>query len=196
MDYLSLFSMPTMKITGRTSTITNAFINSIIPVIHPTAEEVEEALNILGIDPDAFQCAYCGEGASEWDHLNPLVMNKRPTGFISEIHNLVPTCGKCNQSKGNKPWREWMLSDAKLSPKSKGVSDLERRISRLEAYERLNVPIRIDFEEIVGKELWDKHWENWKSIINQMELAQELAEAINQLIVNSYKKAKHLDSRG
>ena len=44
MSYLSLFRMPTpMKITGRSSSITNAFINSIIPVVTPTEAEVKEA---------------------------------------------------------------------------------------------------------------------------------------------------------
>jgi len=92
--------MPTpMKITGRSSSITNAFINSIIPVVLPSAEEVKQALEILGMTAETFQCAYCGSIASEWDHLRPLVKGKKPTGYISEIHNLVPSCGKCNQSK-------------------------------------------------------------------------------------------------
>jgi 5-methylcytosine-specific restriction endonuclease McrA len=106
MDYLSLFRMPTpMKITGRSSSITNAFINSIIPVVQPSAEQVKEAMEILGMTPETYQCAYCGDKASEWDHLRPLVKDKKPTGYISEIHNLVPSCGKCNQSKGNKEWK-------------------------------------------------------------------------------------------
>ena len=93
MEYLLLFKMPTsMKITGRSSSITNAFINSIIPVVLPTNEQVKEALGILGMDCDKFECSYCGSNASEWDHLRPLVLNKKPTGYISEIHNLVPAC--------------------------------------------------------------------------------------------------------
>ncbi|MCY2924087.1 MAG: HNH endonuclease, partial [Planctomycetota bacterium] len=80
-------------------------MNSIIPVIPPSQEEVLAALGILGIDPEDLRCAYCGDRASEWDHLRPLVVNRRPTGFISEIANLVPSCGKCNQSKGNQNWR-------------------------------------------------------------------------------------------
>lgn len=51
---------------------------------------------------ETIQYAYCGEQYKEWDHLNSLVENKRPTGYILEIHNLVPACGGCNQSKGNK----------------------------------------------------------------------------------------------
>ncbi len=107
MSYIELFRMPTpMKITGRSSSITNSFVTSIIPTIVPTEQQVKEALAVLGMDKDTFECAYCGDTASEWDHLRPLVLKKEPTGYISEIHNLVPSCGKCNQSKGNKSWVE------------------------------------------------------------------------------------------
>jgi len=65
MKYLSLFRMPTpVKITGRSSSITNAFINSIIPVVPPSAEEVKQALEILGMTPETFQRAYCGSVAT------------------------------------------------------------------------------------------------------------------------------------
>lgn len=136
MDYLSLFRMPTpMKITGRSSSITNSFINSIIPIIVPTNEQVKKVLGILSMDHESFQCAYCESTASESDHLRPLVLNKKPTGYISEIHNLVPACSKCNQSKGNKPWHTWIVSSAKLSPKTRGISDLDKRIEKLRTYE-------------------------------------------------------------
>jgi hypothetical protein len=59
MSYLSLFKMPKpMKITGRSSSITNAFINSIIPVIYPTEDEVKEALDVLEMPHNEFQCCY------------------------------------------------------------------------------------------------------------------------------------------
>ncbi len=189
MNYLSLFRMPTpMKITGRSSSITNSFINSIIPIITPTNEQVKEALEILGMDPDTFQCAYCGSNASEWDHLRPLVLNKKPTGFISEIHNLVPACGKCNQSKGNKPWASWITSSAKLSPKSRGIKDLELRIERLTAYEKWQKPTIVDFEAVVGKTKWEQHWENWATVQKTMRQAQELATEINQAIAKNYTR--------
>jgi NAD-dependent SIR2 family protein deacetylase len=99
MNVKSLFKMPTpVKITGRTSSITNAFVNGIIPCIAPAEEEIREVLEVLGMNA-AIRCAYCGNNYTEWDHFRPLIHNKRPTGYISEIHNLVPACGKCNQSK-------------------------------------------------------------------------------------------------
>ncbi|TQV65625.1 HNH endonuclease [Exilibacterium tricleocarpae] len=177
-----------MKITGRSSSITNSFINSIIPVIEPTNEQVKSALAILGMDHDSFQCSYCGSIVSEWDHLRPLVLNKKPTGYISEIHNLVPACGKCNQSKGNRPWAKWMVSDAKLSPKSRGVRDLEQRMERLAAYEKWEKPTVVDFEAVVGKEKWAKHWANWALVQDTMRQAQALAAEINKKIADSYEK--------
>lgn len=171
-----------MKITGRTSTITNAFVNSIIPVVYPTEDEVREALAILGMCEDSVACAYCGGLSSEWDHLRPLVIDKRPTGFISEIDNLVPACGKCNQSKGNKEWKGWIRSTAKLSPASKGVVDLEERISKLDAYESWGNPTIVDFESIIGADTWRRHWLNWESILDSMRVAQALATEINETI--------------
>ncbi|NQZ91078.1 MAG: HNH endonuclease [Moritella sp.] len=177
-----------MKITDRSSTITNSFINSIIPVIEPTNEEVKHALEILGMDQDSFQCSYCGIVATEWDHLRPLVMNKKPTGYVSEIHNLVPACGKCNQSKGNKDWRVWMMSDAPLSPKTKGISDIKERMERLDLYERSEAPTKVDFESLVGKDKWEQHWKNWEIVQETMREAQVLATEINKTVAKSHAK--------
>lgn len=187
MDYLSPFRMPTvMKITGRSSSITNAFINSIIPVIKPTNSQVKTALEILRMSHDKFECAYCGAQATEWDHLRPLVKDKMPTGYISEIHNLVPACGKCNQSKGNKHWADWIVSDAKLSPKSKGVENLSLRIQRLKEYEQWEVPTKVDFEKVIGKGKWEQHWKNCETIQQTMRNSQVLADKIKNEIVKNY----------
>ena len=176
-----------MKITGRSSSITNAFINSIIPVVSPSAEAVKQALNILGMTPETFQCAYCGGVASEWDHLRPLVKDKKPTGYISEIHNLVPSCGKCNQSKGNKEWKAWMISAAALSPTTRGIQDVSERARRLEAYENWCVPTKMDFETVVGKDVWAQHWKNWERVQALMRESQELAAKINLRVAGAYK---------
>src|ERR1039457_7082974 len=126
---IAAFQMPSVQtMVSRKSSITNAFVNSVIPTIVPTADEIEESLRILGMDHNDVRCAYCGDGSSEWDHLRPLVVNRRPTGFITEIANLVPACGKCNQSKGNKDWKEWMRGSAAQSPARRGVLDIEERI--------------------------------------------------------------------
>lgn len=184
-----IFRMPTpVKIVGRTSSITNAFVNGIIPVIEPTEEEIEDVLITLGMNKENIQCAYCGDTYTEWDHFYPLIKNKMPTGYISEIHNLVPACGKCNQSKGNKYWKDWMLSDASLSPKTREISDLEERIHRLEIYEKKYRPIRIEFENIVGREMWEKHWENCKKLHDMMQESQKLSDEIKAIVLEKVKR--------
>lgn len=168
-----------MKITGRSSSITNAFVNSIIPIIEPTNEQVSAALEILNMGNGNIHCSYCGDTYTEWDHLRPLVLDKKPTGFISEIHNLVPACGKCNQSKGNKSWEVWILSSAKLSPKSRRTPDLADRIERLKNYENWQEPTKVDFKGIVGIGKWSTHWENCEKVQEMMRESQILATEIN-----------------
>lgn len=178
--------MPTaVRITGRTSTITNSFVNSIIPVFHPTPDEVQEALSVLGMTPATVRCAYCGDPATEWDHLRPLVKGQRPTGHVSEIANLVPACGKCNQSKSGHDWRLWMVGAAPQSPKTRQISDLEARVARLDAYERWRKPRMVNFETIAGPELWSRHWENHKRLLALMSESQVTAEAIRRSVVET-----------
>jgi hypothetical protein len=184
LSILSCFRMPTpVKIIGRTSTITNSFVNGILPACKPPTEiELVEALQILGLDAADLRCAYCGDRATEWDHLRPLVKNKRPTGHISEIANLVPACGKCNQSKGGRHWREWMKSNARLSPATRAIPDLEERIHRLERFEEWRSPTVIPFAKIVGGKLWEQHWENLDRLVSLMHECEITARKIREKI--------------
>ncbi len=192
MSVRELFSMPRpIKVNGRSSSITNAFVNSIVPTVEPTEEQIARALSILGMDQSNYSCSYCGDQASEWDHLFPLVNDKMPTGYISEIYNLVPACGKCNQSKGNKDWKAWMLSDAPRSPKSKGVPDVADRIRRLVAYAQWGPPVRIDFEAVVAAEDWQRHWASRDQILASMNVAQVLADSIRKAVAKQLRLAMH-----
>ncbi|WP_300181685.1 HNH endonuclease [uncultured Aliivibrio sp.] len=188
MPYKKLFRMPKpVNISGRSSSITNSFINGIIPVVKPTESEIKEALLILNMDDETISCSYCGDAYTEWDHLRPLVMAQKPTGYISEIHNLVPSCGKCNQSKGNKNWREWMLSDAPKSPKSRLIEDLDARVLALDKYELWKTPTKMNFEGVVGEDVWAAHWANWQKVQDLMKESQVLASEINKKVALAYK---------
>jgi len=184
------FQMPNaVTIKARTSSITNAFYNGIIPVVEPTLVEINTALKILGIDQNDVRCCYCGDVATEWDHLRPLIIDKKPTGYISEIDNLVPCCGKCNQSKRNKNWEEWINSTAKLSPRTRGIKNLSEKIQKIKAYENQTKPIKIDsFETIVGKELWEKHLQNYEEIINMIKKCQQTSDEIKEKIKKHFKQ--------
>jgi hypothetical protein len=185
---LAAFQMPAVAtMVSRKSSITNAFVNTLIPQIIPTPEEIEQALAILGMDITDVRCAYCGDRMTEWDHLRALVLKQRPTGYISEIANLVPACGKCNQSKRNASWREWMLSTtARHSPTARGKPDVAERIARLEAYERWRPPRKIeDFETIIGAEEWAAYWRAWEKVNADLRECQKVADKLRTKIENA-----------
>ena len=119
--------------------------------------------------------------------LRPLVKDKKPTGYISEIHNLVPSCGKYNQSKSNKEWKAWMFSTAKLSPTARGIKDIPERVKRLEAYESSKAPTKMDFASIVGQDVWAQHENNLERVQSLMRESQKFAEKINTEVANEYK---------
>lgn len=149
-----------------------------IPAIMSSDEIIALTLEVLGMNASDMRCAYCGNLATERDHLNAIVRDKRPTGYISEIHNLVPACGKCNQSKGNKPWRSWMFGPSPLSPASRGVGDIEERAEKIAYYERRFPPVRIDFEAVVNGGLWKAYWDAHRDLIEEMMRCEELATAV------------------
>jgi hypothetical protein len=181
---IAAFQMPSVQtMVSRKSSITNAFVSAIIPVVPPTHEEIEQALAILEIDPNDVRCVYCGNVSTEWDHLRPLVVNRRPTGYISEIANLVPACGKCNQSKGNKLWQQWMMSKAKHSPTGRGLSDIAKRVAHLELYENWRTPTKVDFLTILGREQWDTYWKLCEDVIEELRKSQLVADNIKDRIL-------------
>jgi hypothetical protein len=186
---MAVFRMPlSQTILSRTSSMTNAFVSSLIPTVRPTAEDVEEALSVLGMTWESTSCSYCGKPTTEWDHLRPLVIDRRPTGYISEIANLVPACGKCNQSKGNKPWRTWMLSTSGHAPTARGVSDVAQRMDRLTAFEAWRQPTKIDLAAIIGADALKEYWALYDALIDEMRHAQLVADQIRARIDASVRQ--------
>lgn len=115
------FKLPTLITPQqRTSSITNAFTNGLMPRISPSDDEINEALELFGQKRgDVLKCVYCGDSATEWDHFRPLINNKKPTGYITEIYNLVPCCHACNGSKGSKEWTKYLQSNSKRSARTR-----------------------------------------------------------------------------
>ncbi len=171
-----------LKITSRVSSVTNGFVQAIIPRTEPCPHVTRQVLDILSMQPTDLECAYCGQGARHWDHLNPLVSQKRPTGYLNSAENRVPACDACNTSKGGKPWKEWMLGPAKGSPTSRGVSDVEKRIALLEKVEAKFRLQPVDLENLAGAEIWRRYWDMRQEIEDRMFEAQRLADEINECV--------------
>ena len=166
------------KITGRRSTLTGLFFTSLTPYIEPSEAEVDEVLKILGMTKGQCVCAYCGDKKSEWDHFRAVVKDRKPTGYITELANLVPACGKCNQSRGNKDWKQWMTGSAKQSPAMRQIKNLEERVRYLEAFEAWSQPVRIDYESLAGKEKWDAHLKYLSDVLLTLETAEHHAKVL------------------
>ncbi len=130
-------------------------------------------------------CSYCGDTKTEWDHLHALIRDCKPTGFITEIANLVPACGKCNQSKGNTFWKDWIRSSAKKSPTSRNIPDIEARIARLEDYGSWRKPRKIDFREMMGLDLWKDHKRNLDRVLELLKESQTLANQLKPVAKSS-----------
>ncbi len=176
---LGCFRMPSgLRISGRASSIRNVFVAAIVPVAAPSAEEIRQVLDIFGLEPHALLCSYCGERATEWDHLRPLVLAGRPTGFPSSIRNLVPACGKCNQSKGNKDWRSWIRGGAKWSPITRGKQGIEERVRRLEAFEAWARCEPVNIASLVPSAAWDGYWRLLDEVLAKMTEADAAAAEI------------------
>src|SRR5690606_23428827 len=96
-----------------------------------TAAAVAQAIRDLGQDPDAdLLCVYCGQPAATWDHVFNRVVKGDFSGHGHRIRNLVPCCRSCNESKGQKPWRDYLEV---LDPRDK-----DARVARMQAF--LSVP--------------------------------------------------------
>lgn len=170
------------NIKGRSSSITAAFFQALTPVIIPSDAEVDEALSILGMSRDRCVCAYCGDTKTEWDHFRSIVHQQKPTGYITEIANLVPACGKCNQSKGSKHWKSWMLGSASRAPAKRGVVGLADKVACLECFESWRVPKCLDYAAIIGEDSWRDYLQHWAALLDGMANAQKQAEGLRERI--------------
>jgi hypothetical protein len=171
-----------LKITSRTSSITNSFVQAIIPSVPPTDEELNEGLAILGMTSDKLSCVYCGDPSTDWDHLRPLVRGRMPTGFIDDVHNRVPSCNRCNQSKSGADWRKWMEGNALGSPKRREVPDIKQRMQMLDAFEQWGAVTKLPLADLAGAASWEAHWNNRDHIVEKMREAQSHAEHVRDAI--------------
>jgi len=185
MDLKNCFKMPRaslMRLTRLESVLNNAFACAVLPADTPSDAELQETLQMLGMDPSGVRCVYCGDSWTEWDHFRPIIQKGKPTWYFSHIGNLVPCCGPCNQSKGGKNWRKWITSKARLSPKSRKVAILDQNIARLEAFESRSMALRIEVRNSGSKEQWARYDDNLqrlKQLIRESAvIADELKRAI------------------
>ena len=76
------------------------------------------------------ECVYCGSPEIwRWDHVVPVMQ-----GGEAVLGNMVPSCPRCDDSKRDLPFEEWMVSDARWSPATRQVPDVQQRAERISEY--------------------------------------------------------------
>lgn len=166
-------------IMGRKSTFANAFASALAPYDIYIPAEVADAMRDLGQDPDAeLQCVYCGAEAATWDHLFNRVIKGDFSGHGHRVRNLVPCCRTCNESKGQKPWREFF--------ETRNPTGREERIRRMEQFLGSAAAQPISTEAMrhkAGEEL-ARFLEIRSQVFDLMAEADRLAVIIRQKVAN------------
>ncbi len=134
------------------------------------------------------QCAYClREGqAKTADHFKPVVNGTMPTGYVTDITNLVPCCKDCNSKKAGKEFDDWFdennqwLID-KLGNKNK-IN--ERKNIILEAMR----PNWLDYKQILGRKGWHKYTTTRKKLERALARSQKTLDKLAQKILDAYNK--------
>ena len=176
-----------VKINHRTSTIRGAFVKALIPSVPFSEEQLGAWAKQLNVDlNNDLICVYCGRHATVLDHFFPAVRKKLPTGFVTDLYNLVPSCSKCNESKSGSYWRDWMERSPapgqllRLSPQ-----EIEDRISTLGKFEewiRDKITI-IPFDKLANDELYISFFKDCEDLLDTFKTYQEKADVLKQNII-------------
>ena len=99
-----------------------------------------------------------------------LVKDSELNGYGHQLGNLVPCCGDCNSSKGNKEWRVFLRAR---------ITDLVKlkRVERLLETYLVKYAMEVDLKRVQIKHPveWSRYNEIKSQIINLMEKADTLA---------------------
>ena len=84
-----------------------------------------------------------------------------------------------------------MLSEtATHSPTKLGISDIKARMARLEVFEAWRVPVKLDYETILGPEKWASHMAHLDEILNHMAKAELDAANLRASILEHLQSGK------
>lgn len=167
------------RIKGRSSTIRGEYLKGILPQYAYSNDFKIEHYRKFGIIID--KCVYCGENANTLDHLNSPIKNKKLTGYTNKIGNLVPSCGRCNSSKGNRNWSDWLQSNSKIVNGIKKKRGYQKRIETIRNYEKSNPQFKI-------KELQKFDTTKFEKKMNEcLNILQTMLDE-DSLILNRYFK--------
>jgi hypothetical protein len=131
-------------------------------------EDYEASLEFFG------GCAFCGtKQAPRRDHLVPVI---QCGDFI--LRNVVPACQKCDDSKGQKEYHEWMRnSNSRRSLKTRGFTDEQvgERIKLIEKWQS-------GYRPMTEAELFGEDYAKYQEILQKMEQLCEEAKRMTSRV--------------
>lgn len=185
------FKLPNApNINGRKSTIAKALSDGIAPRYRPNNKEYNEYLMFFHKDiEDNFLCAYCGIKSDYLEHFRPLVENKKPTGYGSDIYNLVPSCKTCNEKKKNDYWKTWMNNLEIIG--TVHSENHNKRFDNLKKFESWgeNKVIHINYENLIGSEIWSKYLKSFEELLTTMDELNTIQTIIRNKVKEKVKTA-------
>jgi len=157
----------------RKTTIAHAFASSLSVADAYDEGRIDIALRILGQDPEKdLLCIYCDRPAETWDHIMAIVKDGKFSGYGHQIGNLIPCCKDCNSKKGNRDWKEFLISKR---PNERTNPDI---IAKVESYIKNNTT---QFKELIDDEInadIEKFEQIQKMVFDLMKLGDDQAKII------------------
>jgi hypothetical protein len=173
------------NIKKRFSTITSEFARAKAPYQEKLNQEAL-AIRLYQFSCLGPVCAYCGKEQTEWDHLYPMLYHGQWTGYFTEINNLIPACSKCNQSKGNSEWENWMRSPPKHFVPVQ-TDETKKRILIIRTVIETYPPNKIEVKDIENANVIDLEEEYTKQL-ETIRMCFEQADKTATLLQGEYQK--------
>lgn len=157
------------KITSRISTLRRSMACTLMHREACSPEQEEKWAKFFGDKT----CAYCGRHATHLDHLYPMVRDNEPTGYGTDPNNLVPCCEKCNRSKGNMNWEDFMQSE--------NCDHIAKPNQSLQVSKNERIQTITDFQDVMKAEAKDldatvkQQWkERWNALEEELKKTEDM----------------------
>ena len=172
------------RIHGRKSTLTTAFASAIAPRDDYEPDRVNRVIRDLRQNPSNLKRVFCGKPATSWDHLVPLIKDKKFSGYGHWLGNLVPCCTDCNALKRGVDWRDFLKSQDPSNFHAKKTLLLRH----VEKYGRTKISSR-KIERLCGAEM--RHLDKLRDgIFDRMKEADRVASVIHERLQKSQGKSR------
>ena len=122
-----------------------------------------------------------------------MIIDGKPSGYIHEISNLIPSCESCNSIKSNDTLEQFFdnpkftckLSESELIDRKRIVEEYQEYFRK--KYGKL---VKLNFEEIVDSDLWEEYLNKTEEILELMRSTSDMYNKIKAELSTYYSANK------